>query len=211
MRVSSWRRRLRPAGPGAARAVLAALAALCLAGAAPPGKPPPLLEEVFGGPFALTDHNGRAVTETTFRGRFMLVYFGYTFCPDLCPTNLLTMAAALEALAPEDAGRVQPLFVTVDPERDSLPALKEYMAHFGPRFLALRGAARETRAVLKAWRVHRRKVLPRGEAAGGDYLVDHATLTFLMGPDGRFRTLFPHDTPADRMTATVARYLAAEP
>ncbi len=199
------------AGRGAVRAVCAALAAFCLAGAAPPATPPPPLEGLFGGPFALTDHNGRAVTEATFQGRFMLVYFGYTFCPDLCPTNLLTMAAALEALGPEAAKRVQPLFVTVDPERDDLPALKDYMGHFGPRFLALRGTASETRAVLKAWRVHRRKVLPRGETDAGDYLVDHATLTFLMGPDGRFRTLFPHDTPADRMTATVGRYLAAEP
>ncbi len=195
----------------AVRAVAAALAAFCLAAAAPPppSSPPPL-EALFGGPFALTDHNGRAVTDETFRGRFALLYFGYTFCPDLCPTNLLTMAEALEALGPEQSGRVQPLFVTVDPERDGPAALKDYMAHFGPRFLALRGTPAQTRAVLKAWRVHRRKVQPEGGDAD-DYLVDHATLTFLMGPDGRFRTLFPHDTPADRMAATLRRYLAAEP
>ena len=195
----------------AVRAVAAALAAFCLAAAAPPppSSPPPL-EALFGGPFALTDHNGRAVTDETFRGRFALLYFGYTFCPDLCPTNLLTMAEALEALGPEQSERVQPLFVTVDPERDGPAALKDYMAHFGPRFLALRGTPAQTRAVLKAWRVHRRKVQPEGGDAD-DYLVDHATLTFLMGPDGRFRTLFPHDTPADRMAATLRRYLAAEP
>ena len=199
----------------ARRAVLAAVAALALAAAAPPppqplpSSPPPL-EALFGGPFALTDHNGRAVTDETFRGRFTLLYFGYTFCPDLCPTNLLTMAEALEALGPEQSERVQPLFVTVDPERDGLPALRDYMAHFGPRFLALRGTPAQTRAVLKAWRIHRRKVQPEGGDAD-DYLVDHATLTFLMGPDGRFRTLFPHDTRAEKMVATLRRYLAAEP
>ena len=187
------------------RAVAAALAALCLAAAAP--LPPPL-ERLFGGPFALTGHDGRTVTDETFRGRFTLLYFGYTFCPDLCPTNLLTMAEALDALGPE-GGRVQPLFVTVDPERDSLAALKDYMAHFGPRFLALRGTPAQTRAVLQAWRIHRRKVLPEGGDAD-DYLVDHATLTFLMGPDGRFRTLFPHDTPAETMAAVLRRYLAGE-
>ena len=214
----------------AVRAVAAALAALALAAApnaanvtnggvgaaaapppsSPPSSPPPL-EALFGGPFELTDHNGRAVTDETFRGRFTLLYFGYTFCPDLCPTNLLTMAEALEALGPEQAERVQPLFITVDPERDGLPALRDYMAHFGPRFLALRGTPAQTRAVLKAWRVHRRKVLPEAGADADDYLVDHATLTFLMGPDGKFRTLFPHDTRTEKMTATLRRYLAAEP
>ena len=199
----------------ARRAVLVAVAALALAAAAPPppqpppSSPPPL-EALFGGPFSLTDHNGRLVTDETFRGRFTLLYFGYTFCPDLCPTNLLTMAEALEALGPEQAGRVQPLFVTVDPERDGLPALKDYMAHFGPRFLALRGTPAQTRAVLKAWRIHRRKVPAEAGADSDDYLVDHATLTFLMGPDGRFRTLFPHDTRTEKMTATLRRYLAAE-
>ena len=195
----------------AVRAVAAALAALALAAAAPPppSSPPPL-EALFGGPFALTDHNGRAVTDATFRGRFTLLYFGYTFCPDLCPTNLLTMAEALESLGP-DGERVQPLFVTVDPERDGLPALRDYMAHFGPRFLALRGTPAQTRAVLKAWRVHRRKVPAEAGADADDYLVDHATITFLMGPDGKFRTLFPHDTRTEKMTATLRRYLAAEP
>lgn len=194
----------------AVRAAAAALAALCLAAAAPPPpqKPPPL-EALFGGPFELTDHNGRAVTDGTFRGRFTLLYFGYTFCPDLCPTNLLTMAEAVEALGPE-GGRVQPLFVTVDPERDDPATLRDYMAHFGPRFLGLRGTPAQTRALLKAWRIHRRKVPAGAGADADDYLVDHATLTFLMGPDGRFRTLFPHDTPAEKMTATIRRYLAAE-
>ncbi len=195
----------------AVRAALAALAALSLAAAAPPPpKAPPPLEALFGGPFALTGHDGRAVTDQTFRGRFALLYFGYTFCPDLCPTNLLTVAAALDELGPE-AERVQPLFVTVDPERDDLPALRDYMAHFGPRFLALRGTPAQTRAVLKAWRIHRRKVPSEAGADADDYLVDHATLTFLMGPDGKFRTLFPHDTPAAKMAATLRRYLAAEP
>ena len=210
----------------AVRAAAVALAALCLAAAAPnvanatnggagaaapppPRKPPPL-EALFGGPFTLTDHNGRTVTDGTFRGRFTLLYFGYTFCPDLCPTNLLTMAEAVEALGPEQAGRVQPLFVTVDPERDDPAALRDYMAHFGPRFLGLRGTPAQTRAVLRAWRIHRRKVPAGAGADADDYLVDHATLTFLMGPDGKFRTLFPHDTRAEKMTATLRRYLAAE-
>ena len=141
----------------ARRAVLAAVAALALAAAAPnggvgaaaappppqppPSSPPPL-EALFGGPFALTDHNGRAVTDETFRGRFALLYFGYTFCPDLCPTNLLTMAEALEALGPEQAGRVQPLFVTVDPERDGPAGAQGLHGPFRP---ALPRAARHAR------------------------------------------------------------------
>ena len=136
----------------------------------------------------------------------MLIYFGYTFCPDLCPTNLLAITEALEAIGPDPGARIQPLFVTVDPDRDTAEVLGEYMGHFHPSFLALRGDGARTRKILEAYRVHRRKVIGR-DASPDDYLIDHATLTYLVGPDGSFLTLFPHDTTADRMAAVLLRHL----
>ena len=185
---------------------LAAAAAFLLMGAAP--SPPPW-STLFGGPFELTDHRGRTVTDRSFRGRFMLIYFGYTHCPDLCPTNLLAMTEALEAIGPGPAARIRPLFVTVDPVRDTADVLGEYMGHFHPSFLGLRGDGIRTRRILKAYRVHRRKVVGR-DAPPDDYLIDHATLTYLVGPDGSFLTLFPHDTTADRMAAALLRHLGGD-
>ena len=160
----------------------------------------------FGGPFTLTAHDGRRLSDQDFRGRFMLIFFGFTRCPDICPTDLATMAKALELLGPL-ADRVQPLFVTVDPARDDPAALGDYVSSFHPRLIGLTGSEPEIAAVARAYRVHRRKYQPAW-AAPGQYGVDHGSLKYLMGPDGAFATLVPHDTPAERMAAILRPYLA---
>lgn len=159
----------------------------------------------FGGPFALTDHAGRRRTDTDFRGLYLLVQFGYTACPDLCPLGLDTMARALDALGPEQA-RVQPLFISVDPQHDTPSVLAAFVPAFHPRLIGLSGSEEEIGAVAKTYRVHRRKVVP-DPARPDDYLIDHGSLTYLMGPDGRFLTLFPYGTSPERMAEVLRTYV----
>lgn len=171
----------------------------------PPGNGPTAMSDLFGGSFSLIDHDGARRTEKDFRGQFTLIYFGYATCPDICPTGLQTMARALDLLG-EPAARVQPLFVTVDPARDRPDVLKGYVAHFHPRLIGLTGTEAEVRAIAKAYRVHRRKVLVP-DSAEDHYLVDHASIAYLMGPDGKYLTLFPHGTDAGRMAEVLGRYV----
>jgi protein SCO1 len=186
-----------------ARPAAAVVAALLLAVAPAVAADMPALP--FGGPFELVDHTGAVRRDTDFRGRFLLVYFGYTRCPDLCPLGLDAIVGALGLLGPE-AGRVQPLFVTVDPADDTPKVLRRYLADFDPRLLGLTGSEAQIRAAAKAYKVHRRLVTPAG---GGEPLIDHGSLTYLVGPDGGFLTLFPHGTTAERMAEVVGGYLAA--
>ena len=136
-----------------------------------------------GGPFEMRDHRGAAVTERVLLGRHALIYFGYTGCPDVCPTELNTMATAIDALPPQTATRIQPVFVTVDPERDTVAVLADYVAAFHPRMLGLTGTREQVEAIKKAYRVYSRSLEKDDD---GFYLVDHSTFIFLMGPDGRF-------------------------
>jgi len=159
----------------------------------------------FGGPFELVDQDGRTRTDTDFRGRFMLVFFGYTFCPDICPLDLSVMADALDRLGPKGE-LVQPVFVSIDPARDTPAVLKDYVGLFHPRLVGLTGGEPQVRAVARAYRVHRRKVVTDA-GRPDDYLVDHGSLAYLMGPDGGFLTLVPHGTDAGRMAEVVASYL----
>ena len=183
-------------------------AGLLIAAMAPPlaAQPADPLADRFGGPFTLTAHDGRRVSDTDFRGKFMLVYFGYTHCPDVCPVDLLTMSDALKALG-SLADRAQPLFITVDPERDTAKLLGDYVESFHPRLLGLTGSDAEIAAAVKAYKVHRVKYTPASDPT--TYGVDHSSLTYLMGPDGKFRTLVPHGATADRMAAILRPYLAA--
>ena len=166
---------------------------------------PPALANLFSGGFSLVDHNGEPRTDKDFRGRYLLIYFGYTYCPTICPTNLQHMALALKTLG-KRSGAVQPLFITIDPQRDTPKEIKAYMANFGDRFIGLSGTEDQIRAAAKAYRVHRRKVIP-DKSAPEDYLVDHSSLTLLIGPDGKFLTLFPHDTNGVVMAQRMAKYL----
>jgi protein SCO1/2 len=192
----------------ARRALLAAALAL----AARPGRaqqhdhaaPDPLATR-FGGPFTLTDHHGKRVSDRDFRGRFMLVYFGFSRCTDTCPVDLPIIAQALDAIGPL-ADKVAPLFVTVDPANDTPAVLAPYVAAFHPRLIGLTGSETEIAAIAKAYRVHRRKLsLPRHH--DGEYAVDHGSLTYLMGKDGAFLTLLPHDSGAKRLAAILTKYL----
>ncbi len=192
-----------PSRRGALAAIACVIAAPALAASSGVGSDP--LAKRFGGPFALTTHDGRRVTEADFRGRFLLVFFGFTRCPDVCPTALATMTSALESLGAA-ADRVQPVFITVDPARDTPPVLAEYVASFHPRLIGLTGSEAEIAAAARAYRVHRVKYAP---AHGGDYAVDHGSLTYLMGPDGGFLTLIPHGASAERMAQALARHLGA--
>lgn len=158
-------------------------------------------EVPIGGPFSLVDQTGRRVTNEDFKGRFMLVYFGYTFCPDVCPLGLQTIAQALDALPSDQQERIVPLFVTVDPERDTVEVMRGYVGSFHPRLVGLTGSEDEIRSTLSAYRVYAQEA---AEPEDGSYLVDHSTFTYLMGPDGRYVTHFGHATTAEEMAARLA-------
>lgn len=138
-----------------------------------------------GGSFQLTDHTGRRVTDKDFRGRYMLVYFGYTSCPDVCPTTLAVMAQALEKLG-DKAQHVAPVFITIDPERDTPKVLADYVKSFGPNFVGLTGSVAEIKDAEKKFRVYAVKK----PLEGGNYGMDHSSVIYLMGPDGRLVSFF---------------------
>ena len=142
---------------------------------------------LVGGPFTLVDQAGNQVTEEDFAGRFMLVYFGYTYCPDFCPMSLSTMVQALDLLEPEQAERVVPVLITVDPERDTVEQLAEYVPLFHPRLVGLTGTPEQTAAAARAYRVYFNKV---AEGDPDAYLMDHSTFIYLMGPEGEYRRHF---------------------
>jgi cytochrome oxidase Cu insertion factor (SCO1/SenC/PrrC family) len=148
-----------------------------------------------GGPFTLTAHTGERISDEAFRGQFMLVAFGFTHCPDVCPAELQVMTAALESMGPA-AERVQPLFVTIDPERDTAAHLADYMAHFHPRLIGLTGSTDEIAQVAKAYHVWYEKVQ---EGDQPDYVMDHTSITYLMGPDGKFVQHFSFGTSAETL------------
>ena len=153
----------------------------------------------LGGPFSLVDHTGRAVTEADFAGRFLLVYFGFTYCPDVCPTELGTIAAAIDSL--EELGeRVTPVLITVDPERDTPEALADYVARFHPRMVGLTGTAQQIAAAARAYRVFYGRV-NRPEMT--QYLMDHSSFVYLVGPDARVRALFRAETSPEAIAQAV--------
>ncbi len=152
-----------------------------------------------GGPFTLTDDQGRTVTDASYRGRWMLVYFGYTFCPDVCPTELQTMSAALDKLGPASS-RLVPLFITVDPGRDTPAALADYVKLFDERLVGLTGTDEQIAAVARAYRVYYAKATSK-DATG--YLMDHSSFLYLMGPDGKFQALFRQGTGVDEMANAI--------
>jgi protein SCO1/2 len=160
----------------------------------------------IGGAFTLVDQNGREVKDEEFRGRLMLVYFGYTYCPDMCPLGLTTIASALDALPVEDRDQVAPVFITVDPERDTVQVMKDYVGQFSPHLVGLTGSEAAIEAALRAYRVYARK--SDAEAADGSYLVDHSTFTYLMGRDGAYVTHFGHATTPEEMAEKIAAAIA---
>ncbi|MGH6893064.1 MAG: SCO family protein [Dongiaceae bacterium] len=160
-------------------------------------------EALIGGPFELVDQDGKTVTDQTFKGRLMLIYFGFTFCPDACPTALGIMSAALDKL--DVAGdRVAPMLITVDPERDTPPVLKDYVSNFHPRMLGLTGTPEQIAKVAKAYRVFYQKAPGKGP---DDYVMDHTALIYLMDGEGKYLTHFGPQTTADQMAEEIRKHL----
>jgi protein SCO1/2 len=190
-----WAAQRDPAG-GAARLVHAAAILV----ASQPGLP---AAEV-GGAFSLTDTNGHAVTDATYRGRWMLVYFGYAYCPDICPTELQTMSTVLDQLGP-DAAKIAPLFITVDPQRDTPEALGQYVKLFDSRLIGLTGTSEQAAQAAKAYRVYATKVTSKGL---GGYLIDHTSFVYLMDPGGKLRTVFSSETNVMDMVAAIASQIS---
>jgi cytochrome oxidase Cu insertion factor (SCO1/SenC/PrrC family) len=148
----------------------------------------------IGGPFSLVDQDGKTVTDADFKGQLTLVYFGYTFCPDACPTALGTITAALNKLG-SDADKVTPIVITIDPQRDTPQVMKDYAANFHPRLRALTGSAEQVTAAAHAYRVYFAKA---DSADPQHYLMDHSTIIYLMDRDGQYLAHFgPEATPDD--------------
>jgi cytochrome oxidase Cu insertion factor (SCO1/SenC/PrrC family) len=157
----------------------------------------------IGGPFRLIDHTGAVRTDADYRGKLALIYFGYTHCPDVCPTDLQAMASVLDLLG--DAGRaVQPLFITVDPERDTPGHLASYVPLFHPRLVGLTGEASAIRQVARAYKVYYAKVIL---SDASDYVMDHSAFIYLVDGEGRYLGFFPPGTSPERMATVIHPYL----
>lgn len=161
-------------------------------------------EALVGGAFTLTDQNGQRRTDADFRGRLMLVNFGFTNCPDICPLGLSMMTETLDRLGPQ-AESVQPIFITVDPARDTPAVIKDYVAHFSDRMVGLTGTPEEIAAAAKAYRVYYK--VHGDPATNPNYAVDHSGFIYLMGRDGKFLAHFMHDTSPERAAETIRKFL----
>jgi cytochrome oxidase Cu insertion factor (SCO1/SenC/PrrC family) len=156
-----------------------------------------------GGPFTLTDPDGKPRSDSEFRGKLLIVYFGYTYCPDVCPADLMAITQALDALGPLAEG-VQPVFITVDPERDT-KVLKEYVSAFHRSLVGLTGSPEEIRKVANAYKAFYVKV---PDERGGDYSIDHTGVIYLMGRNGEYLGFMPPQTSPERLTEILRKYLA---
>lgn len=171
-----------------------------------PGEPP-LKGARMGGAFTLTDQDGKRVSESRFAGRYRLIYFGYSYCPDVCPVDLQRLMKGLALFEKQDAARgarVQPIFISVDPARDTPAVLKPYVSAFHPRLIGLTGSDAEIAAVAKDYAVYYRKAETNG-ASG--YLVDHARMATLFGPKGEPIALIPQDGSPEEIAAELDKWV----
>lgn len=190
----------------ARRLLLAAIGLLLLVAAPlPVGAATPLK-----GSFSLIDEEGRNVTLESYRGKFLLIYFGYTYCPDVCPTNLGIMTAVLEQLPPESVKRITPLFITIDPKRDTVEYVKDYTEIFHPNMIGLTGSAEAVAEAARTFGVYY-AVGERNEEMPEVYMVDHSSNTFFLDPQGRLLKTFDHATPPDVVIPVIEKALAASP
>lgn len=192
----------------AALALAAAALMLSACGKAPDAAAPPLAGAALGGPFSLADQDGRAVTDHSYDGRYRAIYFGYTFCPDVCPTTLAKLMQgyrAFAAKAPAAAAKLVPIFITVDPDRDTPAVLKQYVAAFGSGLQGLSATPAETAKVARAYGTYYKKQ-PAPNGASG-YLMDHSSQAILFGPDGKPIALIPADQGADAVADTFAQWV----
>jgi protein SCO1/2 len=183
------------------RPILLLSLALALAACSGRSEEPPLKGAAIGGAFTLTNQDGRQVTERDLAGRYPLIYFGFTHCPDVCPTDLAVIGQALrrfEKSDPARAARVAPIFVSVDPERDTPAVLKEYVSAFHPRLVGLTGTKQQVADMVKRYGAYGEKGDPE---AGGGYNVNHSRLVELIGPDGKPIALLPYEKGAEALAA----------
>lgn len=163
--------------------------------------------KTIGGPFTLINQEGKTVTDADFRGKYLLVYFGYTYCPDLCPTGLQSIAHALDQLG-NDAEKALPLYITIDPARDTPAKLKHYVESFHSEIIGLTGSPEQIAAVARSYQAYYAK----GEQVDEhDYLMDHSSLIYLMGPDGKFITTFPDNVDPATLVKTLRQQWAEKP
>ena len=185
---------------------VALLFALALGACSSPSAPPPLEGASMGGPFTLTDQNGRRVSDRDFAGKYRLIYFGYTFCPDVCPVDMQVIGAGLRRFEAEDgarAARVQPIFISVDPARDTPAVLRQFVAAFHPRTIGLTGSEAEIAQVAREYRIF----YQRGEASAGGYMVNHTRMAVLYGPEGQPIAIIPHDQGPEGVATELGRWV----
>ncbi|HWI86336.1 MAG TPA: SCO family protein [Sphingomonas sp.] len=190
-----------------AAAVTAASLALAACGQRPV-ETAPLAGASIGGPFALTDQDGRPFSSAVLAGRYPVIYFGYTFCPDACPTDMQVLGKAMRQLDnsdPAKSAKIQPIFITVDPARDKPAALKQFVGAFHPRLIGLTGSEAQIAAVAKHYAISYRKQ-PAPEGTTG-YLMDHPRVAILLGPDGKPIELLPVDSTADAVAAELEKWV----
>jgi protein SCO1/2 len=192
------------------RGVSAALALALVApltGCSPAAEKPPLADSAIGGAFTLTDQDGRKLSDSDFAGKYRLIYFGYTFCPDVCPVDVQVLMKGyreLEASDPALAAKIQPIFITVDPERDTPAVLKQFVGAFHPKLIGLTGTPAEIAAVAKKFAIYYRK---QPAAAGSKaYLVDHSRQAMLFGPKGEPLALITQDKDAAAVVSDLKRW-----
>ena len=189
-----------------ALAMAVSLGACSLADTAPPAEPP-LAGATIGGPFELVGPDGSTITWDQFRGQYAIVYFGFAYCPDICPTDMQRTAQGLNMFTdanPELGAKIQPIFVTVDPERDTPEVVAEFTSAFSDRIIGLTGSAEQIKAAADAFRVY----YQRGETQpGGGYLVDHTNITYLFDPAGEPMATLPTDEGADAIAAELEKWV----
>lgn len=192
-------------------AIMLAAASLAAGCGSPRGNAssdPPLAGARIGGPFTLTDQDGKTVRDTDFAGKYRLVYFGYTFCPDVCPTDMQHVGQGLRLLEKSDpalAARVVPIFITVDPARDTPAVLKQFVSAFHPRLVGLTGSQAAIDAVAKEFAIVH-EAQPRAPGASG-YLVDHSRQTYLMSPEGKPLALVRSDTSGEAVAEDLRKWV----
>lgn len=152
----------------------------------------------FGGAFTLTDHHGKQVTEKSWPDKYLILYFGFTFCPDVCPLGMTTIASALEKLSPETQAKIQPIFITVDPDRDTADVLKQYVPLFNPNFIGLTGTHEQIDHVKKLYKIYAEK-----DGDGKEYMINHSAFTYLIAPNGELVGLYAHETSSEDMAKNI--------
>ncbi len=176
-------------------------------GALTPDGPQSLIavtSNAFGGPFTLTDHNDKTVTEKDFAGKYRLIYFGFTFCPAICPTELSKITSALKTLG-DKANLIQPIFITVDPERDTPEKMKDYISLFHPSLIGLSGTPEQIKKALKGYKIYAAK---REEPGMTEYTMDHSSFIYFIGPDDRLLHIFKMEDNAQTMAEIVSGWIA---